>query len=105
MLAIVDFRFLLQHNRFMADTLQIKLSMDPGLKAEWDFLLSRYNGLDKASIVRLALNELSYKEKKSDDKKFNSMSEIMDEIDRVNVNGPTEEEFFEWWNENKKSLR
>jgi hypothetical protein len=39
--------------------LQIKLSFDEGLQKMWSILLKEYEGLDKASIIRLAINHLA----------------------------------------------
>ena len=86
----------------MADSLQIKLSMDKGLKTTWDYLSDRYGALDKASIIRLALNELAKEAYKAE--KPTSLNDLLNEIDRNNLSGPTEDEFFEWWNEHKKTI-
>ncbi len=86
----------------MADTLQIKLSMDPNLKKTWDFLNTRYSALDKASIIRLALNELVVNVKKIEPK---DMLSVLEATDNEMQEGMTEEEAYEWWNENKKELR
>lgn len=86
----------------MADTLQIKLSMDEGLKNTWDYLSTRYDALDKASIIRLALNELVVKAKKEEPKDLLS---ILEETDKDKTIEWSEEDAYEWWNENKKELR
>jgi hypothetical protein len=41
--------------------LQVKLSMDENLKDIWEDLREYYKGLDKASIIRLAINNLARK--------------------------------------------
>jgi hypothetical protein len=42
-----------------SENLQIKLSLNNGLNDIWCFLIEEYKGLDKASIVKLALNNLA----------------------------------------------
>jgi len=83
------------------ESLQIKLAMDEGLSEIWGQLQTRYKGLGKSGIVRLALNDLAGR---SEEKKYDYLlQEVLDEIDS-RKEGMTEEEFANWWNENKKSI-
>lgn len=85
--------------------LQIKLSLDKGLKNVWDFLTEEYEGLDKSGIVRLALNNLAKSTKRQHAEKVEfDMKKFFDELDQ-STEGPTENEFAKWWNENKHNLR
>ncbi len=79
------------------DTLQVKLSLDEGLKEAWESLESRYKALGKSDIIRLAINDLAAKEKKYYDHLIQS---VMDEI-ASRKDGPTYDEMVEWWNANK----
>ena len=81
-------------------TIQVKLSLDEGLKNIWNQLTEEYQGLDKSGIVRLALNNLAKALKKEE---FD-MGEFLDELDQQK-SGMTEKEFAVWWNKNKKDLR
>ncbi|OGK25021.1 hypothetical protein A3A46_04325 [Candidatus Roizmanbacteria bacterium RIFCSPLOWO2_01_FULL_37_13] len=83
-------------------SLQIKLALDEGLKKTWLQLKQEYQALDKASIVRLALNNLAKRSTTKEYKKYldNSLDEILREIES-REDGMTEREFFEWWNKNK----
>ena len=56
-------------------------------------------GLDKASIVRLALNTLAKTTKKQ-----TQSADILDLLDTMKKSetGMTENEIFDWWNESKK---
>ena len=82
--------------------LQVKLSLDEGLKKTWLLLERKYQALDKASIVRLALNNLAKRSTTKEYKEYldNSLDGILREIES-REDGMTEQEFFEWWNENK----
>lgn len=82
--------------------LQIKLSLDEGLKKTWVYLKKEYEALDKASIVRLALNNLAKQSTAKEYKEYldNSLEEILDEIES-REDGMTEQEFSDWWNKNK----
>lgn len=79
--------------------LQIKLSLDEGLQNVWKYLSQEYQGLDKASIVRLALSTLAKTTRRQEaevlplDASFKKLDDSRE--------GMTEEEFFEWWNKNK----
>lgn len=79
---------------------QIKLSFDEGLKKTWNILAHEYEALDKASIVRLALNTLA---KQIQRQKPYSEKELFQYFDELNAStkGMSEKEFFEWWNKNK----
>lgn len=88
---------------------QIKLSFDEGLQQTWNILKRRYVALDKASIVRLALNnlvnevdELS-KVKKLTPEKEQELWQYMERLEKSKV-GMTEKQFARWWNKNKSSL-
>ncbi|MBI4226540.1 hypothetical protein HY612_05515 [Candidatus Roizmanbacteria bacterium] len=83
-------------------SLQIKLALDAGLKKTWLQLKQEYQALDKASIIRLALNNLAKQSTTKEYKEYldNSLDEILKEIESREV-GMTEEEFFAWWNKNK----
>ena len=97
------------HNRYMkknnSQNLQVKLAFDEGLKKTWALLENRYEALDKASIIRLALNALAKlsTQKEYGDYLDKSMDELITEVE-TRENGMTEEEFFEWWNKNKRSI-
>ena len=82
-----------------SQNLQVKLSLDEGLKKTWRLLEQEYQALDKASIVRLALNNL-VKMTKTQENKLYTIDEILDMVEN-RTEGMTEEEFFEWWNKNK----
>ncbi|MEK7597902.1 MAG: hypothetical protein AAB441_04625 [Patescibacteria group bacterium] len=79
--------------------LQLKLSLDQGLTDVWGYLKKEYQGLDKSSIVRLALNTL-FKETKRSQYRLYSIEEILKELEGVNE-GMTEKEIYNWWNKNK----
>jgi len=85
-----------------SQNLQIKLSLDQGLKKTWYLLKKEYEALDKASIVRLALNNLAKQSTAKEYKEYldNSLDEILEEIES-RKEGMTEQEFFDWWNKNK----
>ena len=83
-------------------TIQLRLSLDQGLENIWNYLTQQYEGLDKASIIRLALNTLAKQTKKTE---YLTFSDMMNELDNINDNAMTEEEVFEWWNTNKSSLK
>ena len=80
--------------------LQIKLALDEGLKKTWAMLEQEYEALDKASIVRLALNNLVKETKKQQDLIEQELFQFFDEIEKRNE-GMTQKEFFKWWNKNK----
>ncbi|MDP4011621.1 MAG: hypothetical protein Q8P72_05355 [Candidatus Roizmanbacteria bacterium] len=83
------------------DTLQVKLSMDEGLRNVWGNLQNRYKALGKSGIIRLALNNLSEKLEKN---KYDYLLEdVLEDIDS-RKEGYTEEEFADWWNKNKNTL-
>lgn len=90
-----------------SQTFQIKLAFDEGLRRTWDKLTHEYEALDKASIVRLALNTLAKQIQKPKPYTEEEEKELFAYFDMLNKSndGPTEEEFFKWWNENKKSLK
>ncbi len=81
--------------------IQIKLSLDKGLQNVWSFLAEEYEGLDKAGIVRLALNNLA-KATKRQNTTFSQfdLAKFFTELDQ-RESGPTEKEFARWWNKNK----
>jgi hypothetical protein len=78
------------------DTLQVKLSLDKGLREAWETLESRYKALGKSDIIRLAINDLAAKEKKYYDDLIQS---VMDEI-ASRDDGMSFEDAVEWWNAN-----
>ncbi len=82
--------------------IQIKLSLDRGLQNVWSFLAEEYEGLDKAGIVRLALNNLAKATRRQNgiSGEFNLLS-FLSELDQHKSASPTEKEFAKWWNENK----
>lgn len=90
-------------------TFQIKLSLDEGLKRTWDVLKNEYVALDKASIVRLALNNLAkettmpQKMRKPTAKEEVELFQYIDRLEKSKV-GMTEKQFADWWNENKSTL-
>lgn len=75
--------------------------MDHGLKNVWDYLTIRYEGLDKASIIRLALNDLAETKKKEGPQ---SMLEVLTRTDKDLLEEWTDDDVFEWWNQNKKEI-
>lgn len=83
--------------------LQIKLSFDEGLKNIWGYLTREYQGLDKASIIRLALNNLA---KITKNQQYRSPTDIVGVIETLKrtETGISEDEFFDWWNKSKKTL-
>lgn len=83
--------------------LQIKLSLDEGLQNIWKYLSKEYEGLDKASIVRLALSTLAKFTKRQELYDEDMLFSYLDELDKTGQ-GMTEEDFFKWWNENKATL-
>ncbi len=64
-------------------TIQVKLSLDEGLKNVWGVLTKEYQGLDKSGIVRLALNNLAKVADRERAKaaKFD-MGKFLDELDQ-----------------------
>lgn len=83
-----------------SQNLQIKLSLDQGLKKTWQLLAQEYQALDKASIIRLALNNLAKETKIRMEKIERELFQYLDEVEN-RKDGMTEEEFFKWWNKNK----
>lgn len=83
--------------------LQIKLSFDEGLKNIWGYLTREYQGLDKTSIIRLALNNLA---KITKNQQYRSPTDIVGVIETLKrtETGINEDEFFDWWNKSKKTL-
>jgi len=86
-------------NNGTTSNLQLKLSLDEGLTNIWGYLKKEYQGMDKSSIVRLALNTL-LKETKRSQYRLYSIEEILKELESVNE-GMTENEIYDWWNKNK----
>lgn len=86
-------------------TIQVKLSLDEGLKNIWSQLTEEYQGLDKSGIIRLALNNLAktVKREEAELAKFD-MDEFFRDLDK-GKSGMTEKEFAVWWNKNKQDLR
>ena len=83
------------------NTLQVKLSMDEGLKEVWDSLENRYKALGKSGIIRLALDKL---DKETLATKYDYLlEEVLEDIDN-RKDGFTEDEFAIWWNKNKNTL-
>lgn len=82
---------------------QIKLAFDEGLQKTWDTLAREYEALDKASIVRLALNNLAKQLQKPTPYEERELFAYFDEREK-SKEGMTEKEFFKWWNKNKSSL-
>lgn len=85
----------------VTQNLQVKLSFDSGLQNIWNYLNQEYEGLDKAGIIRLALNNLmkTTRQQNAMIPQFN-MKAFFRELEQ-NKEGPTEKEFTQWWNENK----
>lgn len=85
-------------------TIQVKLSLDEGLKNVWGTLTREYQGLDKSGIVRLALNNLAKiaDRERSKAAKFD-MEEFFNDLDK-GKSGMTEKQFAVWWNKNKNNL-
>jgi hypothetical protein len=87
-----------------SQTIQVKLTLDEGLRNIWDTLSKEYEGLDKSGIVRLALNNLAKAVKRHESERLQvEMGKFLDELDKK-TEGPTEREFAEWWNKNKRDL-
>ena len=84
-------------------SLQFKLSLDEGLKNMWSYLKKEYEGLDKASIIRLALNNLVKTTKRQQFVFSTNVLDVLAEL-KKKEKGMSEEEFFDWWNENKSTL-
>lgn len=84
--------------------LQVKLALDPGLQKIWSFLTEEYMGVDKAGIIRLALNNLVKvtKREKAAAEKFD-MEAFFADLDK-GKSGMTEKEFAVWWNKNKHDI-
>ena len=85
------------------NSLQFKLSFDEGLKKTWEYLSQEYEALDKASIVRLALNNLAKTTKKQETLSQIDVLDILENL-KSTEKGINEDEFYKWWNENKSSL-
>lgn len=88
---------------YMNQTFQIKLSVDEGLKQTLDILKREYTALDKAAIVRLALNNLAKEVRKPTPEEEKELFQYFDKLSKSDK-GMTEDEFAKWWNENKKDL-
>lgn len=84
------------------NTIQVRLSLDEGLDRAWNYLQDYYQGLDKASLMRLAISTLTRETKKNEDVTF---AELFAEFDKSATASATEEEVAAWWNENKSSFR
>lgn len=89
-------------NNNSSSNLQFKLSLDEGLSDIWVYLKKEYQGLDKAGIVRLALNSL-FKEAKRSQYRLYSIDEILKELESTE-SGMSEQEVYDWWNKNKPAL-
>ena len=85
-------------------TLQIKLALDEGLKKTWSYLQSQYEALDKASIIRLAINTLARQEKQKMENPDALIDDVLNYIEN-RKDGMTEDEFRKWWAVHKKGLR
>ncbi|MBA3724496.1 MAG: hypothetical protein H0W89_06475 [Candidatus Levybacteria bacterium] len=83
--------------------LQVKLTLDEGLKNVWNFLTREYEGLDKSGIVRLALNNLAKTTKRQDAAAKFDIDAFFKDLDK-GKSGMTENEFAKWWNKNKNNL-
>jgi len=86
-------------NTSTSENLQFKLSLDSGLFEVWSYLRKEYKGLDKTGIVRLALSSL-FKETKNRSR-FMGIDEILSELES-NGKGMSEQEVYDWWNQNKR---
>ena len=89
--------------RINSDNLQVKLSFDEGLKNAWSYLIREYEGLDKASIIRLALNTLVKTTRKQQTVPSDQVLDVIADLKRKEK-GMNEKDFFVWWNENKSKL-
>ena len=97
-------------NQRQESNIQVKLSLDSGLADIWMYLIEEYKGLDKASIMRLALNNLAkqnYKGEKAKPESSNSNEptneELMLQASRVfNVSSKSDPDDF---NFNKSALK
>lgn len=85
-------------------SLQMKLSLDQGLQNVWNYLSDEYEGLDKASIVRLALTNLAKTTKRQNAQTSTAALDSLEYL-KTTEKGMTEDEFFTWWSQNKSSLR
>lgn len=81
-------------------SLQIKLAFDEGLQKTWDTLTQEYEALDKASIVRLALNTLAKQVRKPSLSEEQALFNYIAERENSSE-GMTENDFFAWWNAHK----
>ncbi|HRN69621.1 MAG TPA: hypothetical protein PLS49_00420 [Candidatus Woesebacteria bacterium] len=88
----------------MNQTFQIKLSVDEGLKQTLDILKKEYSALDKAAIVRLALNNLAKEVRKPTLQEEKELFEYFDMLSKSDK-GMTVNEVVEWWNKYKTELR
>ena len=86
-----------------SQTFQIKLALDEGLKKTLETLTREYEALDKASIVRLALNNLAKEVKKPTPEEEKELFQYLEERTKSNE-GMTEDEVAEWWNKYKSEL-
>ncbi len=88
----------------VTQNLQVKLTLDQGLQNVWNFLNEEYEGLNKAAIIRLALDNLAKvtKREKAAAEKFD-MGAFFADLDK-GKSGMTEKEFAIWWNKNKHDI-
>ena len=84
-------------------TFQVKLALDEGLKKTLIVLEQQYEALDKASIVRLALNNLAKTVIKLTPAEENELFQYFADLTKSGK-GMTEKELADWWNENTASL-
>lgn len=89
--------------KISSQSIQMRLSLDEGLKNVWNYLAKEYEGLDKASIVRLALNTLAKTTRKQELLTVSNVLAVLEKL-KTTEKGMDEDEFFEWWNTNKSSL-
>jgi hypothetical protein len=89
--------------------LQTKLAMDPGLKETWDYITSELKAMDKPGIIRLALDTLAkkLKEEALEAEKPPTREEMLALLEEVQTRdtGMTDDEFMDWWQENKHDIR
>ncbi|CAN5172311.1 hypothetical protein BH09PAT1_BH09PAT1_1710 [soil metagenome] len=86
-----------------AQNLQFKLSLNEGLANIWSYLTQEYEGLDKASIIRLALTTLAKTTKRQQSALPADILGVLADM-KKNEKGISEDEFFTWWNKNKSTL-
>jgi hypothetical protein len=85
-----------------SQNLQVKLSLDEGLKNTWNILTREYQALDKSGIIRLALNNLAKEVKKLSPSEEKELFLYFDTLSK-SKEGMSEEKFANWWNKNKSS--